>query len=306
MYDIIGDIHGHASLLIQLLEKLGYRENGEGFYAHPERKVIFVGDYINRGTEIRKTLQIIRSMVENNKALAVIGNHEYNAIIYYLKDKNHKYIKKRSAKVKLAMRKTEEQFRGHPDEWKETLKFFRHTPMWLELDGLRIVHAYWNDEHINHLKTIFPDGKLKKKILRSALNDPRTILAIEETLKGLDFKMPFDLVVRDSRGLSHRSFRMRWWESSEGKTFNEAAFGNKFVLPNYTIPKELTNNLDVYKETDPVVIFGHYCLGQGAQVVRPNLCCVDSCITNSGVLTAYRWSGENILSEDNFVSVERE
>jgi hypothetical protein len=57
-YDIIGDIHGHADPLQALLERLGYREV-EGTYAHPDRKVIFLGDYIDRGPEIRKVLQIV-------------------------------------------------------------------------------------------------------------------------------------------------------------------------------------------------------------------------------------------------------
>lgn len=37
MYDLIGDIHGHADALQQLLKKLGYsRQNG--VYRHPERQ----------------------------------------------------------------------------------------------------------------------------------------------------------------------------------------------------------------------------------------------------------------------------
>jgi len=45
-YDIIGDIHGHAAELKQLLGKLG-NENKNGCYRHPEgRQVIFLGDFI--------------------------------------------------------------------------------------------------------------------------------------------------------------------------------------------------------------------------------------------------------------------
>ena len=48
MYDIIGDIHGHADTLIQLLQKLGYKKNKQGAFQHPTRKVFFVGDFIDR------------------------------------------------------------------------------------------------------------------------------------------------------------------------------------------------------------------------------------------------------------------
>ncbi len=47
MYDLIGDIHGHADELAQLLETLGYQK-ALGAYRHPERKVIFLGDFIGK------------------------------------------------------------------------------------------------------------------------------------------------------------------------------------------------------------------------------------------------------------------
>ncbi len=59
MYDFIGDIHGHADKLEALLQQLGY-QLVDGVYTHPQRKVIFVGDYIDRGPKIRETLQIIK------------------------------------------------------------------------------------------------------------------------------------------------------------------------------------------------------------------------------------------------------
>ena len=70
MYDIIGDIHGHASALEALLLKMNYKEVN-GVWQHPGRKVIFVGDYIDRGPAIRETLHIVRSMTENDKAIAL-------------------------------------------------------------------------------------------------------------------------------------------------------------------------------------------------------------------------------------------
>ena len=62
-YDIIGDIHGYADELCDLLARLGYHERN-GIYQHPERRVVFVGDFIDRGPKIRKTLQIVRAMVD--------------------------------------------------------------------------------------------------------------------------------------------------------------------------------------------------------------------------------------------------
>jgi hypothetical protein len=47
-YDIIGDIHGYARQLLQLLDVLGYASDGDSF-RHPTRKTVFVGDFIDRG-----------------------------------------------------------------------------------------------------------------------------------------------------------------------------------------------------------------------------------------------------------------
>ncbi len=52
MYDLIGDIHGHASELVDLLAALGYSKH-KGFYKHPARQAIFLGDYFDRGPQIR-------------------------------------------------------------------------------------------------------------------------------------------------------------------------------------------------------------------------------------------------------------
>jgi hypothetical protein len=41
-FDVIGDIHGHAKVLRNLLSDMGYREEGRVF-RHPDRRVIFVG-----------------------------------------------------------------------------------------------------------------------------------------------------------------------------------------------------------------------------------------------------------------------
>ncbi|MDA3881069.1 MAG: metallophosphoesterase, partial [Prolixibacteraceae bacterium] len=63
MYDIIGDLHGHYDLLVRLLKKMGYEADGNSF-KHSKRKVIFTGDFINRGPEIRATVRLVKQMVD--------------------------------------------------------------------------------------------------------------------------------------------------------------------------------------------------------------------------------------------------
>lgn len=85
-FDVIGDVHGHAAELTILLDRMGYEETN-GVLRHPEgRRAVFLGDFIDRGPEIRRTLEIVRGMVEAGSALAVMGNHELNALHYTTPD----------------------------------------------------------------------------------------------------------------------------------------------------------------------------------------------------------------------------
>jgi hypothetical protein len=87
MYDRIGDIHGHADDLQQFLGKLGYSRQ-KGIYRHPERRAIFLGDFIDRGPKIRETLEIFRLMIDSGATLAVLGNHELNLLAFHTLDPN--------------------------------------------------------------------------------------------------------------------------------------------------------------------------------------------------------------------------
>ena len=85
-FDFIGDVHGCADELEQLLGQLGYdkcqiAEAEPGWmkvvYAHPEgRKAAFVGDLVDRGPGVIRTLSIVRNMVQTGSAICVPGNHD--------------------------------------------------------------------------------------------------------------------------------------------------------------------------------------------------------------------------------------
>jgi protein phosphatase len=85
-FDIIGDVHGCADELEELLRLLGYERTtaadseglwGDVLYRHPEgRKAVFVGDLVDRGPRILDVVRIVRNMVQHGTALCVPGNHD--------------------------------------------------------------------------------------------------------------------------------------------------------------------------------------------------------------------------------------
>ncbi len=302
MYDIIGDVHGHADQLRNLLLKMGYQPV-EDFYSHPTRKAVFVGDFINRGTKIRETINLIRKMVEKDAAYAILGNHEMYAVLYYLRDIEGKYYKKRIPKYQLQINQTLAEFVTYKEEFMSHLKWMRTLPMFLDFGKIRVVHACWDDGNIKLLQEKISGPKLKKSVLREiALNGTEFSAKFWETCKGPDFQLPKDLLIFDNEGRPHRSFRMKWWETPEGKSFKDISIESRFDLPAYTIPKELVQYRKPYPENEPIVFFGHYCLKQDTGMITANLCCVDSCVTRTGKLMAYRWNGEEKLNEANFIT----
>lgn len=301
MYDIIGDVHGQADMLKDLLKQIGYTLKN-GTYSHPGRKVIFVGDFINRGPKPRMTLNLVRSMVESENALAILGNHEINAIYYSILDEKGKHLSKRWSRLRLDLDSTLRDFYGCPKEWESHIKWMRHLPMFLELGPIRIIHACWRDGNVRLLKENLPEQKLKRSFLKTVgKNNSPLAKAFWESCKGIDFQLPKDLLIFDSKGQPHRSFRSKWWIDPTGKTFKDLSFESRFDLPSYTIPEEIISSSTPYPEDDPMVFFGHYCMKNGPNIITDNLCCLDSCVSRKGKLTAYRWNGEDRLDPGNLV-----
>lgn len=141
-FDLIGDIHGHAEPLRRLLGQLGYREE-DGSFRHPNRQVIFLGDFIDRGPAIRESLRMVRKMVDGGAALAVMGNHEFNALCYHTIGKNGGPLRAHSETNRHQHQATLDAFADFPDEWRDYLAWFRTLPLYLEMDDFRVVHACW-------------------------------------------------------------------------------------------------------------------------------------------------------------------
>lgn len=142
-FDIIGDIHGCFDETVELLEKLDYRiisnmqsdNTGAPDYgfnvSHPAgRRVIFLGDLVDRGPSSPAVLKLVMSMVNSEVAYCVPGNHDV---------KLQRYLSGKKVKLNHGLEDTVEQLSTESDQFKNEVREFIYSL-------------------ISHL--VFDDGKL--------------------------------------------------------------------------------------------------------------------------------------------------
>lgn len=88
--DFIGDIHGCFDEFLEILAKLGYQQNDEEYFVHPEgRKILSLGDVLSRGPRSLETLQFFQKHVSAGLAYMIDSNHGWK-IARWLDGKNVK------------------------------------------------------------------------------------------------------------------------------------------------------------------------------------------------------------------------
>ena len=299
-YDLIGDIHGQHDKLTSLLTHLGYAPDGESWKHGEGRKVVFLGDYIDRGPKVREVLHTVRGMVEADDALAIMGNHEYNAVLYHTPDGKGDWFRPRRLDRDSGLRVTLAQFGGRDEEWKEWLEWMRRLPMFLDLGALRAVHACWDAKGIARLngKTIADDEFLRA----SAVRTTSEFAAVENVLKGPEMRLPEGCFFRDKEGKARRTVRVRWWDMPDQARVSHLAMPTPFDVPGDAAPHEL-RRVPNYGLDEPPVFFGHYWMPAERErtPLATNLACLDFSAAREGPLVAYRWDGPHSINARNFV-----
>ena len=295
MIDLIGDIHGHADKLEELLRKLGYTKQNN-YYSHPERKVLFVGDYIDRGPKIRETLEIVKQMVDNESAIALMGNHEYNALCFHFQETEGGHLRKHLIKNIIQHYETLKQFQNRQKEYEEYLEWFKTLPLFYETEKFRAVHACWDNKNISFLKKELKNNRLTDGLIHESVKKGTKFNeAIEETLKGKEIKMPEGLSFTDKDGTIRTEIRIKWWENPLEMTYKEISVEPLSNLPETAIDLSLLKNADYYKEDEKFVFFGHYWLKGEPSLYRGNICCLDYSVAKGGHLVAYSLDEETTL-----------
>ena len=188
-YDLIGDIHGCGHALARLLDQLGYRLQG-GVWRHPRRQMIFLGDIIDRGPHIREALHLVHAMVDHGQAHCIMGNHEFNALGWYMPappGSGRDFVREHSPRFARLLQETFQQFEHYPEEWKAFREWFYDLPLFLETERFRVVHACWDSRVIARLRPLLNDGRINPAILREA-GLPGTFIcqALDRLLRGTD------------------------------------------------------------------------------------------------------------------------
>ena len=311
-YDIIGDVHGCAHTLEKLLLKMGYSNTGQG-YQHPSRKTLFVGDIVDRGPRIREAIRIVRDMCESGQAKCVLGNHEFYAIAYFtlLNDgENLRYLREHTPHHNRLIAETLDQYQQFPDEWEDTLEWFKSLPLVLETPELRVVHACWDEALVGDFYQRFPGGIADDDFMRASI-DSRSFesTVFGRLTRGTSMRLPPGVVIQGRDGVDRTRFRTRFW-SQNPKTYSDVVF-QPDPLPDYLVSTELSSaeqaRLVHYGENQKPVFIGHYWLSGEPHVLRPNVACLDFSAVKYGKLVAYRFDGEKQLNDSKFcwVNVDR-
>lgn len=289
-FDFIGDIHGHLLPLQALLKRLGYRERA-GVWRHPRRVAVFLGDYINRGPAIRESVRLIRAMTEEGTAVALLGNHDFNALLmeahgsrrgaWFVPESHRRHLQDTLA-----------AYRGHRREWNQALDWLFSRPLWWDSGKARAVHACWSVACITALATQGGAQLTQADLTRP---DRGRGPFIQLILNGPVGTLPARL-----GGGTARTFRIRWW-MKRAASWRSAGYPSLAVLPRRPLPDRYRALFHPYSGSEPPLFFGHYGFLKPARPVRKNLVCLDLGIARGGPLAAYRWEGERALTSAHFI-----
>jgi len=138
-FDMIGDVHGCCRELETLLGQLGYRRDEKNIFAHPEgRRIIFLGDLVDRGPNSTGALKLAFDMIDAGRAMWVPGNHD---------NKFYRYLKGNPVRISHGLDKTIQQFETLTESERQILperfrQHYRRLAEHLVFDGGQLVAAH--------------------------------------------------------------------------------------------------------------------------------------------------------------------
>lgn len=139
-FDIIGDVHGCYDELVELLTKLGHAVEDHMLIPAEGRRVIFVGDLVDRGPKTPDVLKLVMNIVETGQGYTVPGNHDVK-LMRALEGRNVQ----RTHGLAESLAQLDEETPGFRDKVRE---FIRNQVSHMVLDdgNLVVAHAGMKEE----------------------------------------------------------------------------------------------------------------------------------------------------------------
>jgi hypothetical protein len=314
-YDVIGDIHGRFDKFEALMKVLGYRAANGSFVPPAGRQAVFVGDLLDRGPEQIRLLSAVRQMIEAGHARAVMGNHEFNAIAYVTPDESitdrNEFLRANAGDAPKCHqnRRQHAAFLAQVGEGstkhRHWVEWFRTLPLYLDLGGIRVAHAWWDQECvdlINNTEHRDAAGRLTEEFVieshrrGSALKKARKILTT-----GYEHKLPEGSFITDKEGNKHDNVRLKIWKHGAERLRDLAIVpgGDTSIVPDLPVDDVLKARLKPIKGSP--IFTGHYWFNGEVRAENSKVAVLDWSAAQKGPLVAYRWDGEVHLSDDRFV-----
>jgi hypothetical protein len=165
-----------------------------------------------------------------------MGNHELNALAFHTPDPNKpgEYLRPHNEKNSYQHAETMRQVPA--SELTSYLNWFRTLPLWLDLDGLRVVHACWDETRMAKISGPISDEFLYSACLaRGSLFEP-----VEAILKGKEAKLPPGATFHDKDGHEQSATRVKWFEPPDGHTYRTYAMASEPIESDLSLPEEVT------------------------------------------------------------------
>lgn len=180
--------------------------------------------------------------------------------------------------------------------------------MWLDLDGLRVVHACWDDTAIATIQTARPNGEtITSEFLHSACEPGIALFdAVEIVLKGKEAPLPAGQSFVDKDGHIRTATSVRWYSHPHGQTYRTYALTDKIDCDLKLEPSVIESAAPYSLNAKPVFVDHYWLSGSQPELLADNVACVVYSVAKGVFLCAYRWQGEQKLNNANFTWADKE
>lgn len=191
----IGDIHGQYKKLLKLLDHLpfdrDYLESNVG-----NTKLVFMGNLIDSAPDFEgdqlSLLQLVESLVAQNHAYCLLGDHEFDAIGWVTELRSGEWARTHSAHNFKQHQSFLETLGEGSEQHLYWINWFKKRPFFVDFESVSAIHARWDEQALSLIEPYLnDDNSLKEEHWVNAFDPNHELFALCETLlKGSDYPMP--------------------------------------------------------------------------------------------------------------------